>query len=229
MSQFIEILLFAALAFYLFYRLWSVFGTRTGYEQPPTSNLKDVTDRDTDNVIPLPNRSATRQIPPSFPDNLISQEASEEDISPEIKKIKNVAPDFSPSHFLGGAGAAFKMIIEAFSKGDRQPLKQLLSQDVYHKFVKAIEDREKSGETLKTEILDILSSEIVLAEIEGKHLKISVKFVSEQMVATLNSDGQIIDNPAQLSVPVTDIWIFSHDLDAEDPNWILIATRSEDL
>lgn len=230
MNQFIEILFFAALAFYLFYRLWSVLGTRTGNEKPPIRDLQDVTNQEKDNVIPLPNRSTPRQIRSLSPDDsMIEEPFQEEEEFPEIEKVKKVYPDFNLSHFLGGAEKAYMMIIEAFSKGDRQLLKQLLSADVYKKFVKAIVEREKSGTTLKTEIQDISSTEVVSADIEGKKLKISVKFVSEQMVATMNSNGQIMDNPAQLSVPMTDIWTFSHDLGHEDPNWVLIATRSVDV
>jgi predicted lipid-binding transport protein (Tim44 family) len=54
-----------------------------------------------------------------------------------------------------------------------------------------------------------------------------VKIVSEQVNVTKNASGEVVDGNANHIAEVIDIWTFSRDLRSRDPNWKLIATRSE--
>ena len=55
----IELLIFAAVAFFVLYRLYNVLGTKTGAEPPPsvireaTQNRKDLEEVEEDNVTPF--------------------------------------------------------------------------------------------------------------------------------------------------------------------------------
>ncbi|MBU6149594.1 MAG: calcium-binding protein, partial [Verrucomicrobia bacterium] len=54
-----EIVVFAILALYLFFRLWGVLGTRTGHEKRVDPFKRDEDKEDEGNVIVMPKRSTT--------------------------------------------------------------------------------------------------------------------------------------------------------------------------
>lgn len=215
-----EILFFAFLTGYLVFRLWSVLGKRTGFEAPPRqeSNMEQ------DNVIPLPVRSL------KSPDPTEEQAASEE-LDPALQeglnKIQDVDPDFSLTPFLDGALTAFEMIIEAYAKGDKDTLKPLLSPTVLKTFTAELKDREEAQQTVETKIVDLKEPEVLAIEIKGKQERITLKFISEQIIVTKDVSGQIQDNPAHLSLTIKDIWTFSRTIGSSNPNWVLVATRIE--
>ena len=60
--------------------------------------------------------------------------------------------------------------------------------------------------------------------LEGKTAQITVKFISEMISATHDSDGEIIDGDLSKVQDVTDVWTFSREVDSENLNWKLIAT-----
>jgi SNF2 family DNA or RNA helicase len=43
-------------------------------------------------------------------------------------RIRGVDPSFDPNGFLDGAEGAFRMIVDAFARGDRQTLRMLLAE-----------------------------------------------------------------------------------------------------
>jgi len=40
-------------------------------------------------------------------------------------------------------------------------------------------------------------------------------------------DGNVIEGDPAKSEPVVDLWTFQRDTRAEDPNWVLVSTRTE--
>jgi predicted lipid-binding transport protein (Tim44 family) len=224
-------LLFLVIAVVIFLRLRSVLGRRTGNERPrydpyspPDANGKPVRD----NIVTLP-----RGEPPRVPDELdeATFAKSLKDVAAEgseaARKLQAVAQadrSFDPKHFMTGAKAAYEMIVTAFAEGDSKTLKQLLSRDVFDSFSSAIADRERNGETVEFKFVGITSAEIIDAELSGKTVNITIKFVSDLITATRNREGEVIDgNPSQIR-DVTDIWTFARDLNSRDPNWRLVAT-----
>ena len=61
---------------------------------------------------------------------------------------------------------------------------------------------------------------------QGDEALVTVKFVSEQINATIDDNGELVDGDRSTIVTVTDIWTFSRDTRSSDPNWKLAATRS---
>lgn len=225
MNQGFEILLFAILTGYLFFRLWSILGRQdeghSKNRRQPKAELNN--ELEDDNVIALPQRQMIREVPKKIED----QFSLSDEVSKGLKTLVGMDHSFDLAHFLLGAKVAFSMIVEAFAKGDRKQLRQLLSDSVYKKFVRALEVRKAENQILETEIVDVRDMTVQSIDVKGKVASITVKFISEQIITTTNADGQIIDNPSRLSVPMIDIWTFSRSLEAEDPNWTLSATRSE--
>jgi predicted lipid-binding transport protein (Tim44 family) len=219
MSQSLEILIFAMIAGYLFFRLWSVLGQTSGDEPRILKRVTPLSDGDNvqDNVITLPQHAFHEA-----GENLLSEKASQ-----GLRTLRDRQPDFNLTHFLKGAQAAFRMIVTAFAKGDRQALKKLLSESVYKNFAKALDQREKDNYLQESHIDKIEITQIEDITVKGQEVVITLRFISEQMIATINEEGHIIDNPARLSIPMIDVWSFSRYLDSKDHNWSLIATRTE--
>jgi predicted lipid-binding transport protein (Tim44 family) len=55
---------------------------------------------------------------------------------------------------------------------------------------------------------------------------VTIKFVSEQIKATLDENDEVVDGDQSLVITVTDIWTFARDTRSDNPNWKLVATRS---
>ena len=57
---------------------------------------------------------------------------------------------------------------------------------------------------------------------------ITVKIVSEQINVTRGQNGDVVNGDPESVSDVTDIWTFARDTGLQNPNWMLIATRSLD-
>jgi predicted lipid-binding transport protein (Tim44 family) len=63
---------------------------------------------------------------------------------------------------------------------------------------------------------------------EGNTAKVSVRFVSEQLILVRDSSDNVVEgDPTQIDV-VTDDWTFSRDVTSRNPNWFLSVTSSPD-
>lgn len=226
--QFLDIVIFAAIAVFLGLRLRSVLGRRTGNERPRDpfkpvprdAEAREDTARD--KVIPLPDRARAGGAEPTAPVDIAPAGAT----TPGIAQIQAADPNFEPQAFLGGARAAFEMIVGAFAAGDAAALKPLLSGEVFDNFNGAIKARAEAKETLSTTLVGIASAEIIEAELQGRVAYVTVKFVSEQINVTKDAEGRIVDGDPSTIATITDIWTFSRNTRSRDPNWTLVATRS---
>jgi predicted lipid-binding transport protein (Tim44 family) len=137
-------IIFLALAVFIFLRLRSVLGQRTGRERPPYdpySTRDAVRTPANDKVVALPTRNAEAAQPAEAVTPRDRWKGIAETGSPVAAGLDAiVAADrsFEPENFLAGARAAYEMIVTAFAEGDRRSLKNLLSRDVYEGFETAI-------------------------------------------------------------------------------------------
>jgi predicted lipid-binding transport protein (Tim44 family) len=227
-------IIFLALAVFIFLRLRSVLGQRTGRERPPydpyTSAREPV--RQGENVVALPNR------PPeaAAPKTAEPVEAGERwkglaepgsSVAKGLDAIAAASPDFDGKHFLTGARAAYEMIVSAFAEGDRRTLRNLLSREVYDGFESAINQRESRGDTVESRFVSIDNAEIRTAELRGRNAQVTVRFQSKLVSVTRDKAGNVTDGNAEKVTDVTDVWTFARDVTSRDPNWKLVATEAE--
>ena len=118
------------------------------------------------------------------------------------------------------------MIVNAYATGDGKTLNTLLSPEVYENFASAIRARELANNSQESTLVGIDSAEVVEAEMRDHDAVVTVKFVSEQINATVDASGDVVDGDRNAVITVTDIWSFARDTRSSDPNWKLIATRS---
>jgi len=215
----IEIIVYAMVAGFLILKLRSVLGRRTGHEKqqpdPFSAPAEAANESERDNVIALADRSAVDEA-----------EIDERDpLTASLMRIKLADPDFDDKEFAAGARGAFEMIVQAYAAGDVDTLKALVSGPLYGGFVQAIEEREQANETQETTIVTFRSSEITEAELDGNEARVTVEFVTEQVKATRDAAGKVVDGDPDKIEVLTDIWTFERDVRASDPNWELVAAR----
>lgn len=222
------------IAVFIFLRLRSVLGQRTGRERPPYdpySAREAARPSNNDNVVALPPRTGDAAVKPADPDAepVERWKGVAEAGSPVAAGLDAVVaqdPTFDAKHFVTGARAAYEMIVTAYAQGDRRSLKNLLGREVYDGFENAIKDRETRGEKAETRFVSIDKSEITGAELKNKTAQVTVRFVSQLVSVTRDRDGNVIDGSADKVTDVTDVWTFARDLSSRDPNWKLVATEA---
>jgi predicted lipid-binding transport protein (Tim44 family) len=226
-------IIFLALAVFIFLRLRSVLGQRTGRERPPYDPYaaREPARPATEKVVALPNRMPEAAAPPPAEPGVpgerwkgIAEVGTP--LAAGLDTIIGADPNFDPKHFLTGARAAYEMIVNAFADGDRRTLKNLLSRDVYDGFETAITEREKRGETVENRFVSIDNAEVTAAELRARSAQLTVRFQSKLITATRDKDGNVTDGNAEKITDVTDVWTFARDLSSRDPNWKLVATEA---
>jgi predicted lipid-binding transport protein (Tim44 family) len=228
-------IIFLALAVFIFLRLRSVLGQRTGRERPPYDpySARDVVrSPPTDKVVTLPPRSA--EAPSSRPAETAPTSAERwkdvaqtgSTVAAGLDAIVGADPSFDAKHFIAGARAAYEMIVTAFAGGDRRQLRNLLSREVFDGFDAAITERERRSETAETRFVSIDGSTITTAELRNHTAQITVRFVSKLVSATRDRAGAVIDGNADKVTDVTDVWTFARDISSRDPNWKVVATEA---
>lgn len=212
-------LIFLGLAVFIFLKLRGVLGRRTGNERKPFDpysapepGKSQNTNDDDDRVVPLPGRadprSKTKEAVIDMPDwSKIAPKGSE--LEKDLLELHAQDQSFDPVEFLDGAKVAYEMIVIAFADGDKRSLKNLLSSEVYDSFASVIDGREERGEIVESNFVGIEKANILEVVVKTKQASITVKFLSELISATRNSEGETIEGDPKKTKEVVDIWTFS--------------------
>jgi len=227
-------IIFLALAVFIFLRLRSVLGQRTGSERPPYDRAApNVVQRtqDNNNVVPMPGAvidqaplAPSADVAPADRWKGVAEPGTP--LSAGLDAIVAQDSSFDPRHFLSGARSAYEMIVLAFANGDRRALKDLLSSEVYDSFDAVIKDREKHEQKTETRFVSIDKAELVSAEARDRAVQLTVRFVSQMISVTRDKTGAIVDGNPDKVADITDVWTFARDTSSRDPNWKLVGTGS---
>ena len=96
-------------------------------------------------------------------------------------------------------------------KLDKKTLKNLVSQDVYNAFEKAIDENTNNP---SAQFYSLIIDSVENAKVENNTISISLNFISEQMLN--NDEGSIVKNK--------DTWTFEKPVNSSSPIWILTQT-----
>ena len=214
-SQLLDIVLIASVAGFVLFRLYTVLGRRTGHERPPQDNYRLGPQQAQDAVGAVPKLSHASADRPSDP------------VASGLFDIGLADHGFDREHFLKGARAAYEMILTAFAANDRATLKPLLSEEVYTAFDSVMLRREQGGEKAALTLVGFSDVKIIAASLKGTVAEITLAFGARLISATMDSGGKVIDGDAKSVRDITDVWTFTRDTRAHDPNWTLVATSSE--
>jgi len=213
-----EIIILACAAIFLGLRLYSVLGRRTGHEQPVAKPVAKTTE-------PMIPRNSVESLVDRKPDAAGTIAAM---VDPQaldgIRAIVSADPQFDVAGFLDGARSAYRMVLEAFWRGDDAELRRLADDDVYEAFRDAIAARVEAGETLENRLVSIERSSIDSAILTGQMAVISVRFDADIAAITRDADRVVVAGSMTDAVQTRDLWTFSRLIRSDDPNWILIET-----
>lgn len=214
------IVLLALVAAFLGLRLYSVLGKRTGHEQEPVA--RQPLDASAPPMIRQPLSGG--EMPSALPQG----DVSNVDFAAQsgLRSIVNADRQFDLPLFIEGAKSAYKLVLEAYWQGDKEALRFLCDEDVYHSFAEAIDGRAARGETLENRLVRIEDARVVDASFDHPMARVTIRFDADIAALIKDSDGNVIGGSMTDAVETHDIWTFMRDIKSGDRNWKLDETDS---
>jgi predicted lipid-binding transport protein (Tim44 family) len=214
------IVILALVALFIGLRLYSVLGERTGHEQQPILKPAD------------PDARVEARVSQPSPVTQTSTDAGDmafvPTAGPGVRAVLAADPTFDVARFLEGAQAAYRMILEAFWKGELDSIRSHVDDHVYETFADAVKQRQKEGLTLDNRLVTIDQAVISEASLERSVAMLTVRFEADIAAVTRNSEKQVVAGSLSDAVQTRDLWTFRRDLSTPDPNWLLIETDEEE-
>jgi predicted lipid-binding transport protein (Tim44 family) len=201
----IGLLIFIAITILLLIKLNDILGIHIGFKA-------DMKDRDIfteDSSIEEINKPETQEI------------------HGKIKDVSDSCPNFDRADFIDKAKQAFEIIFEAYAKGNKRTLKDLLAPRIYDAFVMAIDDRNSRGETQEGILVRFVSADIVDTEVTNDDIRITIKFVTEQSNVLKSKDGKILEGNSDFVETRVDFWVFYRKKSSSDIRWFLYEIKDE--
>jgi predicted lipid-binding transport protein (Tim44 family) len=219
----IELIILAAIALFLLFRLRSVLGTKTGFEEHHGHVQAPRAEPARAHPVPAP--------PPPADDAEADDEAREmaggdDRIAAALKAMRAAEPGFSAGQFVSGAKGAYEMILMAFETGDTDTLQRFLAPDVYQGFAGAIEERQRLGYSVEARFIGVREAQIVDARFteDSSEAEIAIRFTGEMITTVRDTENRVVEgNPNEIRRE-TDTWTFARRMGSSDPNWLLVAT-----
>jgi predicted lipid-binding transport protein (Tim44 family) len=211
-------IVFAVIAIFVVWKLRSVLGTRVEIERKPDNQ------NSWRSTLPGANPDARPGplpggAPPPGPAQPAAVPGVDGDTQRALQEIAQMDRSFDPAGFVAGARTAYGMIVDAFSKGDRKTLSNLLADDALRTFMASLDERQKAPPATTSHVEAVEAADILRATLGGSMAHITLRF-----------KARILEAAAETSqtVEANDIWTFARDVRSGDPNWKLIATATED-
>ena len=192
--EYIDIILLAMIAGFIFLRLRGILGKKTGFEgKIPTQFEKE--------LQKIKTRPGLKPINENF-----DEEAKREFLKGAEIAYETIITDFSDSDN--------KLIAS----------KPLLSEKMHDQFKEALLDREKKGYFAEITFIGVKSATVKTHKKIEDSLEVTVDFVSEIITCIKDKDKKIISGDEEKIKTVYDTWVFSKNMKSSNPNWLLIDT-----
>ncbi len=211
----LQLLVLAAIAVFLILRLRGVLGTRDGFE--PTPAPEEPVQRKRFDVIDNGEQDDSDITDHAEPGSAMAQ---------ALAQMKQAEPQFAVTPFLGGAKAAYEMILMAFERGDLSGVRDFIAPPVAEALESVIAERKARGLTTEAEYLGTRETALSGAEFDRSTgmAELSVRFVGEMIVVSRDADGNVVHGDPKAARKQRDIWTFARHMGQNDPNWQLVAT-----
>tara|TARA_Y100001958_G_C20953966_1_gene355394 strand:- start:58 stop:660 length:603 start_codon:yes stop_codon:yes gene_type:complete len=193
--EYIDIILLAMIAGFIFLRLRGILGKRTGFEgkAPSQSQFEQV----------LSNIQKESKVKPR---ESFDEEAQKEFIKGAKIAYETIITDFSDNDN--------KLIAS----------KPLLSKKIHDQFEEALKERSKRGHFAEITFIGVNSAKIKEHKKINKILNVTVDFVSEVITCIKDKDRKVISGDPEKIKKIYDTWVFSRDITSNNPNWQLVET-----
>ena len=191
--EYIDIILLAMIAGFIFLRLRGILGKRTGFEgkgQAP-SQLKE--------VLKSVNQDQPKKINENF-----DKDAQDEFIKGAKIAYETVITDFSDND------------------NKITTSKPLLNDEIYNQFNQALKERSARGHHAEITFIGVNSAKIKEHKKIGKILNVTVDFIAEVITCIKDKDKKIVSGDPEKIKKIYDTWVFSRDITSPNPNWQLV-------
>jgi predicted lipid-binding transport protein (Tim44 family) len=215
----IQIVILAMIAAFLGLRLYSVLGRRAEHEEEVIQGRF----AEKSGVDAVPSATAGKPEPTTGEQtkDVVTLDPS---VERGLRAIASADRRFEAQAFVDGAAGAYRMILEAFWRGDKDELAHLCDSDVLEGFSTAIDARVAAGETLNNRLIRIEQVEIVSASLEAPIARIGLRFTADIATVTRDKDGTVIAGSLNDAIESRDVWTFSRNLTSAAPDWLLDET-----
>ena len=194
---YLDIILLAMIAGFIFLRLRNILGRKTGHEDKVYSGFSEK-----------------------------KFDEFKEKIKSQTKKTQTEFDVEQKKEFLKGAEIAYETIINSFSTGDKKSLKDLLTKEMRDNFESAIEERNSKNIKSELTFIGIKSSVIEKFEKTATALFFTVKFVSEIISVKKDKDNNVIEGDPNKIKTVIDHWKFTRKTSSMNPHWYLAEIKN---
>ena len=220
----VQIIVLAAVAFFLFWRLRSVLGSRQGFEKlnknvdKKTKSSKINSNID-DKIIDIKSTNIDEEIA-----DYVDESSEQFKTLSELKKLED---GWQVSHFVSGAKLAYEEILMAFENGDLSKIKKLSSKDVFTAFKEVIDDRNQKGLQVEAIFGGVRDIRIKDVKLNKKNLEanITMVFQCDITYSIKDKNDKIIEGGPDKVKKQKDIWTFSRKMNSDIPNWYLTKTE----
>ena len=220
----VQIIVLAAVAFFLFWRLRSVLGSRQGFEKlnknvdEKTKSSKTNAKSD-DKIIDIKSTNIDEEIA-----DYVDEKSEQFKTLSELKKLEE---GWQVSHFVSGAKLAYEEILMAFENGDLNKIKKLTSKDVYTAFKEVIDDRNQKGLQVEAIFGGVRDIRIKDVKLNKKNLEanITMVFQCDITYSIKDKNNKIIEGGPDKVKKQKDVWTFTRKMNSDIPNWYLTKTE----
>ena len=221
----VQIIVLAAVAFFLFWRLKSVLGSRQGFENPKqnTNNKSNPANHNSksknEDIIDLKPNATDEDVADYVEEN--SEQFK------TLNYLKTFEKGWMVSHFVSGAKLAYEEILMAFENGDLEKIKKLTSNEVYSTFKEVIDDRNAKGLKVEAIFEGVRDIRIKDVKFNKKSLEanITMIFKCDISYSIKDKNDKIIEGGPDNVKKQKDVWTFARKMNSDIPNWYLIKTE----
>lgn len=136
-------------------------------------------------------------------------------------RVKLAKIGFNQDNFLKGVETAAEMINEAFSNGDMDTLKKMLSKQVFANFKKQADDLAAQNKILKSSLVSVLSKDISDIKVADGDVLIDVILRTEQINFIENDKHEVIWGNKKRIETIKEKWTFSRSLSSRINFWVV--------
>ncbi len=190
--EYIDIILLAMIAGFIFLRLRGILGKRTGFEGKAPPQFKEI------NKV-INKLDKTKKVNENFDD-----EAQKEFLNGAKIAYETVITDFSDND------------------NKITTSKPLLNDKIYNQFNQALKERSSRGHYAEITFIGVNSAKIKEHKKIGKFLNVTVDFIAEVITCIKDNDKKIVSGDPEKIKKIYDTWVFSRDTTSTNPNWQLV-------
>tara|TARA_B100000575_G_scaffold224721_1_gene185210 strand:+ start:54 stop:653 length:600 start_codon:yes stop_codon:yes gene_type:complete len=190
--EYIDIILLAMIAGFIFLRLRGILGKRTGFEGKAPPQFKEV-------LKNINKVDQSQKVEENF------DEKAQKDFLMGAKiAYETIITDFSDND---------NKIVES---------KSLLNNKIFDQFNEALKARSSRGHYAEITFIGINSAIIKEHKKIGKILNVTVDFIAEVITCIKDKDKKIVSGDPEKIKKIYDTWVFSRDITSSNPNWQLV-------